>query len=358
MIDLPLVDLSSERQRHSVVAAGTESIYQGHCDTVLLPDGRTMFTAWCLGHAQWIGPLAKSEDAGRTWTDPLAVPSNWSTTSNTPALHRLVGPGGVARLVCFAGGLDWSRGGKPPYPLFQSVSEDEGKTWSAMIPNGVEGEVPPKTILSFDRGNRLVMWSDLPGYVVQSESIDGGLHWSVIRRILRVPDRWSQPCVIASPDGKSLVMLMRENSRRFHSLVSFSHDEAQSWSPPRELPAFLTGDRHVAKYVGGERLVVAFRDMAVSSSTYGHYVAWVGRFEDLAGGRAGDYRIKLFHNSLRKEVDEPGKGNTDCGYSDLEVLPDGTVVATTYVKYAEGPEKHSVMNTRFRLDETDAKLVR
>lgn len=357
-VDLPLVDLSAERDRQSIVAAGTETVYQGHCDTVLLPDGKTLYTAWCLGHAQWIGPLARSEDAGRTWTERLEVPSNWATTSNTPALHRLVGPDGVARLFCFAGGLDWSRKGKPPYPMHQSVSEDDGNTWSPMGKNGVEGEVPPKTILSFDEGRRLVMWSDLPGYVVQSESSDGGLGWTESRRILRVPDRWAQPCVIASPDGKVLAMLMRENSRRHQSLISFSSDGAQTWSEPRELPAALTGDRHVAKFTPGGRLVIAFRDMAASSTSYGHHVAWVGRFGDLTEGRPGEYRIKLFHNSLRSEGERPGKGNTDCGYSDLEVLPDGTIIATTYLKYTKGPEKHSVVNTRFRLEETDVRVSR
>ena len=353
-IDLPLVDLSGEKARHSVVAAGTEEIYQGHCDTVLLPDGKTMFTAWCLGHARWIGPLARSEDAGLTWTPPLDVPKNWATTSNTPALHRLIGPDGKARLFCFADGLDWSREGKPPYPMHQSVSEDEGRSWSPMAPNGVEGEVPPKTILSFEEGRRLVMWSDLPGYVVQSESGDGGLTWSPGKAILRVPGRWAQPCVIASPDGKRLAMLMRENNREHQSLISFSDDEAETWSAPIELPAVLTGDRHVAKYALDGRLVIAFRDVAKSSPSYGHYLAWIGRFDDLVERNPGDYRIKLFHNTLRDESDEPGKGNFDCGYSDLEVLPDGTIVATTYLKYAPGPEKHSVVNTRFRLEETDA----
>jgi len=40
--------------------------------------------------------------------------------------------------------------------------------------------------------------------------------------------------------------------------------------------------------------------------------------------------------------------------SDLKLLLDGTSIATTYLKYAEGPEKHTVMNTRFTLAETDA----
>ena len=51
------------------------------------------------------------------------------------------------------------------------------------------------------------------------------------------------------------------------------------------------------------------------------------------------------------------EGNADCGYSDLEVLPDGAIVATTYIKYRTGPEKNSVVNTRFKLTETDGMLA-
>ena len=45
----------------------------------------------------------------------------------------------------------------------------------------------------------------------------------------------------------------------------------------------------------------------------------------------------------------------DTGYSGLEVLPDGTFVATTYVKYEPGPEKHSVVTTRFQLGELEQR---
>jgi hypothetical protein len=269
-------------------------------------------------------------------------------------MHRLVDSQGVARLIVFADGLDWRRGGKPPYPMHQAVSEDNGQTWTPMKPNGIEGEVPPKTILAFDGGRRLVLWTDLPGLVVQCESHDGGLTWTSGRNILRIPGRWGQPAVVRSPNGRQLLMLLRENNRQHNSLYSISDDDARTWSEPRELPAALTGDRHVMRYVSGGRLLVAMRDMAKTSPTYGHYVAWVGRYEDIVEGREGQYRVKLLNNAARTDADAPGQGNTDCGYSDLEVLPDGTIVATTYIKYAPGPEKNSVVNTRFMISETDA----
>ena len=43
------------------------------------------------------------------------------------------------------------------------------------------------------------------------------------------------------------------------------------------------------------------------------------------------------------------------GYCGLECLPDGTLVATTYVKYRPGPKKHSIVSVRFKLGEIDAK---
>ena len=39
-------------------------------------------------------------------------------------------------------------------------------------------------------------------------------------------------------------------------------------------------------------------------------------------------------------------------------LPDNTIAATTYIKYRPGKQKHSVIGTRFKLEETDARLQR
>ncbi len=75
-------------------------------------------------------------------------------------------------------------------------------------------------------------------------------------------------------------------------------------------------------------------------------MGWVGTYEDIANGRDGQYRVKLLHSYA----------GGDCGYPGLELLPDGTLVATTYIKYASGSVRHSVVSTRFRLDELDAQV--
>jgi len=93
---------------------------------------------------------------------------------------------------------------------------------------------------------------------------------------------------------------------------------------------------------------VVFRDRAPGGPTYGHYVAWIGMYDDIRQGRRGQYRVKLLHSHA----------GPDCGYSGLERLPDGTMVATTYIKYRPGPEKHSIVSVRFKLEEIDKALER
>ncbi len=124
----------------------------------------------------------------------------------------------------------------------------------------------------------------------------------------------------------------------------FSSDEAQSWSEPVNTSWGLTGDRHMGVSLPDGRMVIAFRDQAVGSPTRGHFVAWVGSYEDIRNGRPGQRRIKLLHNYA----------GSDCGYPGMELLPDGTIVATTYLKYREGNRTHSMGNARFTLAEIDA----
>ncbi|MGV3660570.1 MAG: FAD-dependent oxidoreductase [Prosthecobacter sp.] len=351
---LPTVDLSEDTTRQVIIAQGTPEVYQGHPTTLLLPDGKTMFCVWTHGHGGGCGPMKRSDDGGKTWSDFLNVPENWKTVRNCPALYRLTDPQGTTRLFVFAGqGPGGTR--QPDNGTMQSShSLDDGKTWTPMKSIDLECVMPFCTIMPVDGGKKLIGLSNIrrPGetkdkksnIVTQSESTDGGLTWSPWRILVDLGDlKPCEPEVVRSPDGKQLLCLIRENIRTSPAHYITSEDEGRTWSEVKALPPGLHGDRHKAVYTKDGRLVICFRDMGRTSATRSHFVAWVGRYEDIISGKDGEYKIKLLHSH---------KGS-DCGYPGLELLPDGTLVATTYVKYRPGPEQNSVVSTRFTLAETD-----
>ncbi len=112
-------------------------------------------------------------------------------------------------------------------------------------------------------------------------------------------------------------------------MISFSDDGGLTWSDPAELPGALTGHRHESVNLPDGRAMVFMRDYSPlnpGNPSHGDWVAWVGTFEDLEQRREGQYRIRLrrnFGNSTNNNIG-------DCGYSGVEVLPDGTVLAITY----------------------------
>ena len=117
------IDISGDSARQTIVAAGTEEIYNGHPTTLLMQDGRTMFCVWTYGHGGSCGPIARSDDGGMTWTriDDL-MPEGFHQHYNCPSIYRMVAPDGTSRIWIFSARPDMAR----------VVSDDDGKTWSEM----------------------------------------------------------------------------------------------------------------------------------------------------------------------------------------------------------------------------------
>lgn len=346
---IPILDLAADATRQ-VIVDREPGQYLGHPTTVLLEDGRTMLCVYPKGHGRGAIVYKRSTDGGRTWSPRLPTPPSWATSLEVPTLHRVVGPEGKKRIILFSG----------LYPVRLAVTEDDGQTWSELKPVGDWGGIVTMASvvdLRTGPGHYLALFHDdgrfirggkregvPPGFqVYQSLSTDGGLTWGPPQIIATHPRaHLCEPGAVRSPDGKQIAVLLRENSRRLNSFVIFSDDEGRTWSPPRELPGALTGDRHTGRYAPDGRLFISFRDTTLESPTKGDWVAWVGRYEDLVAGREGQYRVRLMDNH---------KG-ADCAYPAVEVLPDGTFVTTTYGHWTEGQPPY-IVSVRLKMEELD-----
>jgi len=341
---IPLIDLTDQDERRIIIDKEPDQ-YLGHPTTVLLEDNKTMVCVYPKGHGKGAIVMKRSTDGGLTWGERLPVPENWATSKEVPTIYRVVDPKGVKRLIMFSG----------LYPIRMAVSEDDGKTWTPLEPIGdFGGIVAMSDLVRLKDGSYMALFHDdgrflrkerrkMPFQVFKSLSADGGLTWSEPEKIAEHPHaHLCEPGAVRSPDGKQIAVLLRENSRQYNSFVIFSDDEGKTWSEPVELPAALTGDRHQGIYAPDGRLVFTFRDTTHVTPTKGDFVAWVGTYDDIVHGREGQYRVRLLDN----------KKGADCGYPGMELLPDGTIVATTYCHLVEG-EPPLIASVRFKLDELD-----
>ncbi|MHC4379902.1 MAG: GDSL-type esterase/lipase family protein [Planctomycetota bacterium] len=362
---IPIFDLDGDASRQVVVDREAGQ-YLGHVTTALMGDGKTMLAVYPKGHGNGAIVMKRSGDGGLTWSERLAVPKTWETSKEVPTLFRARGAYEAKERLLMFSGLN---------PIRLATSEDDGVTWSELAPIGdYGGIVACSTVMRLHDGTYLALFHDDGRFIGETHhpknlvdeagnpdpsaahrfhvyaihSKDGGLTWGPPRSIASHPlAHLCEPLLLRSPDGKQLLCLMRENSRRFNGFFMTSDDEGRTWSTPKQMSAALTGDRHTGTYAPDGRLFLSFRDTARRSPTQGDWVGWVGTYDDIVSGRDGQYRVRLKDNKHR----------WDCAYPGVELLPDGTFVCTTYGHWEEGEQPY-ILSTRLKLEELDelAKL--
>jgi len=344
---IPTIDLAYESHRQFIVDREFGQ-YLGHPTTVLLDDGKTIIVVYPKGHGRGPIVMKKSFDGGKTWSNRFPVPETWKTSQEVPTLFRTQDPKGIKRIIMFSG----------LFPIRMATSNDEGETWSELEAIGdFGGIVAMGDVIRLKDGRYMAFFHDDGRFIQNSGnktdvfivyktvSTDGGVCWSEPEEVVKHPHaHLCEPGSIRSPDGKKILLLLRENSRTMNGMYTLSMDEGRSWSEPVELPGALTGDRHQAQYAPDGRLVVSFRDTAHKTPTDGDWVAWVGTFDDIISGREGQYRVRLMKNH---------KGR-DCAYPGILVKPDGTIVTTTYGHWMLSEEPF-IISVHFTLKELDKK---
>lgn len=254
LVDPTFIDLAGETERQ-VVVDREKGQYLGHPTTVLLEDGRTILCVYPKGHGRGAIVYKRSADGGRTWSERLPTPANWATSLETPTIHRVVDAEGRKRLIVWSG----------LHPARLAVGEDDGRAWSDLKPAGSWGGIvvmstvaacsqPGNYVAIFHDDGRFIAPDSKPAdpkvmTLYTTRSTDGGLTWSAPEPFFASAEiHLCEPGWVRSPDGSEWAILLRENRRQRNSHVMTSRDEGRSWSPPRELPCSLTGDRHTAVY--------------------------------------------------------------------------------------------------------------
>ena len=350
---IPFLDLDDQLYRQ-VVVDHEHGQYLGHPTTVLLEDGRTILCVYPKGHGRGGIVYKRSADGGLHWSDRLPVPENWATSKEVPTLHRVIGPDGKKRIIMFSG----------LFPCRMAVTEDDGATWSDLRSVGDWGGIVTMgcvTDLRTGPGHYMAMFHDDGRYCTSTPqqtkpitftlyktlSTDGGLSWSFPEVIdSSTSHHICEPGILRSPDGNQLAVLLRENARQHNSQIILSDDEGKTWSKHRDLPASLNGDRHTGKYLSDGRIFISFRGVQPKGLTADHqgdWVAWVGTYDDLVRRNEGQYVVRLKDN----------KKGSDCAYPGVEVLPDDTIVTTTYGHWSANQMPY-VLSVRLKLTELDA----
>lgn len=394
-LDLPDDSLPEELKYLFELTTVDDSLdYIGHPDSVLLKNG-DILTVYPSGHGKGAVRSKISHDGGLSYTDEIKnQPASWQTSRETPTVYRLEFSDGTPdKLLLVSGNPDWHDGFGSIGGFNFSLSDDEGRSWSEFElcfgkKDGFE-VLPIVALASLTRlkenGKFVDKWMgffhnpDFVNFKTILSFENGKPEWSVPVPYFseyRDIEKESNMCeveVIRSDGGKGdeLCLISRSNTKRCNSLISFSNDEGETWSEPVFAPSALNGERHKADYTADGRLFITFRSVerdreklmkyAPERAEQGWFsegwVAWVGRYEDLHDASEGQYRIKLAHVCKEDRLEPQEASGDDTGYCGNVVLPDDTVVTSTYGAFgkrnADGSLKTYVVSKRIRLKDID-----
>lgn len=386
LIDIPIFKLN---KRNKVIVDKTNS-YLGHPDLVLTDSGK-LICMYPSGHGKGAIITKTSDDLGKTWSDRLTdTPQSWNYSQETPILYKIKTTTGVPYIILTSGCPHWGKDSQYQANGFNcSISSDDGKTWSEFTnwygtqwASEQAGRKPFDCIVAMsslvqlkdEQGNLKDEWMgtfhdhDFINYKSILTIQDGQAVWSTPTPFLaehRDIERTSAMCeieIIREPKTDTLILIARANSKVTNSMISFSDDEGETWTTPKELPNELSGDRHKAEVDSQTgKLVISFRQIiaghkpnAFSNSKFvgNSWVAWVGTFDDLMSYKdddttndcKGTAQIVLGTNNVFS--------GADTGYSGI-VNVDGEFILASYGYFSSFATKPYIMCVRFKLSDFD-----
>lgn len=410
-IDVPIVKI----HKKDLSIVDKTNGYLAHPDLVMTDAGK-LICMYPSGHGKGAIVTKTSDDYGNSWSERLSdTPPSWEKSQETPTLYHLDLSDGSTKLILVSGNPIWGDGSEYYANGFNcSVSCDDGKTWSEFEnfygvrwaaaqpskPTDYDNLSDENKLLRpdyDDNGNAkaydaIVAMSSLTRLKENGVYVDrwlgtfhdhafvnyatiltfdesGNAQWSQPRRYLetwRSDEELSNICEVeiirpVAPNDNVLILMARANSRKTNSIISFSYDEGETWSQPKELPKELCGDRFKAEYDPTTgKLLISFRQIlpGIKPNLFSNenfvgrnWVAWVGTYEDLlsyadddaSNDRLGEAMIVLGTNNVLGSSGDNGYSGTVC--------KNGTFVLVSYGRFDSFSRNPYIMQAKFKLSD-------
>ena len=194
--------------------------------------GATVWAAWRQGEANEanLAYMARSSDAGATWTAPSAISvQSLGTVNNVPPVVAAVAPG-TLHVAWYQSVLYESE------TISYIHSTDGGASWQPLqtVAGGIMMGVTGLAIAAGDAGGVYLAWTRTNGLWL-ARSTDGGATWGAAQEVRSMAALGGRVALAASPFDGSLHLAWDEATewgQPNHILYSRSTDDGATWSAP------------------------------------------------------------------------------------------------------------------------------
>lgn len=169
-----------------------------------------------------------------------------------------------------------------------------------------------------------------------------------------------EPCMFRNPENlDQIIVIFRANKKISNSFIAVSNDNGKTFETPKELPNYLTGERHKMVYLGDGKVAISFRkidfygNIKKKSYFYSHgTMMWIGKIDDLLSLSKEDKGIllKVFHTYLTTNENYSFDANADTGYCGLYSKKDKDgntiVIISSYGRILADDQKNTVIDSK------------
>jgi len=281
--------LWQEPGRHVIIARNNPRLTPKESAWVGFPDvvhtgGRRLVCVFAAGGAHGAGGpmlITRSNDVGKTWSEPVAI---HPTGINCPRIQKLA-DGSLLALADIAADRT--------YCVVFYRSMDGGATWESagyLDPPqcGGRGACVPSRVAELPDGSWLVVGSSSSGPAFELtegerlevfRSTDRGGAWTLHSLIQEHPRSLSEASIVPGEGGR-LWLFAREGCRMLPGVKTHSDDGGRTWAPCEELPFPVVG-RTCAASLSDGRVMLTTRYGVGRSGLW----AWTGAPEEETASR-------------------------------------------------------------------------